>query len=49
LVTARIILRSWNPVEVLVGDAVLSEKEAQLGCMFLDVAHIVELQLQIAH
>ena len=26
----------------------LPEEEAQLGCMFLDVAHVVELQLQQA-
>ena len=48
LVAARINLRSRDPVEIHVPDGVLSEKEAQLGRMFLDVAHIVELQLQKA-
>jgi hypothetical protein len=45
---ARFILGSRDPVERLVRDAALSEKEAQLGRMFLDVAQIVELQLQKA-
>ena len=48
LVAARGTLRARDPVEVRVRDGVLSEKEAQLGRMFLDVAHIAELQLQIA-
>ncbi len=43
LVAVRVTLRSRNPVERLVRDGVLSEEEAQLGRMFLDVAHIVEL------
>ena len=30
---------SWNPVERLARDAVLSQKEAQSGRMFLHVAH----------
>jgi hypothetical protein len=47
-VAARVTLRSRDPVEVRIRDGVLSEKEAQLGRMFLDVAHIVELQLQKA-
>jgi len=42
---ARFILRSWDPVERLVRDAVPSEKEAQLGRMFLHVAHGVQLEL----
>ena len=45
---ARFLLRLPDPVERLVRDGVLSEKEAQLGRMFLDVAQIVELQLQKA-
>ena len=45
----RSILRSWDPVERLVRDAVPPEKEAQLGRMFLDVAHGVQLELYIAH
>src|SRR2546423_3801418 len=48
LVAARVTLRSRDPVEVRVRDGVLPEEEAQLGSMFLDVAHIVELQLQKA-
>jgi hypothetical protein len=44
LAAVRFTLRSRNPVERGVGDTVLSEKEAQLGRMFLDVAQIVELQ-----
>ncbi len=41
----RFILRSRDPVERLVWDAVLSEKEAQLGRMFLHVTHAVQEQL----
>jgi hypothetical protein len=48
LVAARITLRSRDPVEVRVRDGMLSEKESQLGRMFLDVAQIVEVQLQNA-
>ena len=40
---ARFILRSRDPVERLLRDGVLSEKEAQLGRMFLHVAHVVQL------
>jgi hypothetical protein len=36
---ARFLLRSSDPVKRLVRDAVLSEKEAQLGRMFLHVTH----------
>ena len=43
-----ISIRSRDPVERLVRDGMLSEKEAQLGRMFLHVAQIVELQLQKA-
>ena len=39
---ARFLLRSRDPVERLARDAVLSEKEAQLGRMFLDVAQGVQ-------
>ena len=39
---ARSILRSRDPVERLVRDGVLSEKEAQLGCVFLHVAQGVQ-------
>ena len=46
---ARFILRSWDPVERLARDAVLSEKEAQLGRMFLHVTHGVQLELPIAY
>ncbi len=42
---ARFLLRSPDPVERLAWDAVLSEKEAQLGRMFLHVAHGVQLEL----
>ena len=35
----RCMLRLRNPVECLARDAVLSEKEAQSGRMFLHVAH----------
>src|SRR5690242_4987070 len=45
----RFTLRSRDPVERLVRDAVLSEKEAQLGRMFLHVTHGVQLELSIAH
>jgi hypothetical protein len=38
----RFILRSRDPVERLVRDAVLSEKEAQLGRVFLYVTHGVQ-------
>ena len=48
LVAAGFILRSRDPGEVRVRDGVLAEEEAQLGRMFLDVAHVVELQLQVA-
>ncbi len=40
---ARFILRLPDPVERLARDTVLSQKEAQLGRMFLDVAQVVEL------
>jgi hypothetical protein len=46
---ARCILRSRDPVECLAWDAVPSEKEAQLGRMFLHVTHGVQEQLEIAH
>jgi hypothetical protein len=46
---ARFILRSPDPVERLARDIVLSQKEAQLGRMFLDVAHGVQLELEKAH
>src|SRR5260370_855285 len=46
---ARFLLRSRDPVERLARDAVLSEKEAQLGRMFLHVTHGVQLELYIAH
>jgi hypothetical protein len=42
---ARFILRPRDPVERLVRDGMLSEKEAQLGRVFLHVAHIVQLEL----
>jgi TPP-dependent pyruvate/acetoin dehydrogenase alpha subunit len=42
---ARFILRLRDPVERLARDAVLSEKEAQLGRMFLHVTHGVQLEL----
>src|SRR5579859_6894592 len=47
--TARFLLRSRDPVERLVRSAVLSQKEAQLGRMFLDVAQGVQLELEKAH
>jgi hypothetical protein len=37
------LTHSRNPVERLVRDAVLSEEEAEMGRMFLDVAQIVHL------
>ncbi len=46
---ALFILRLPNPVERLARDAVLSQKEAQLGRMFLDVAQGVQLELEKAH
>lgn len=36
-----IIVRSRNPVQCFARDAVLSEQQAQLGGMFLDVAHVI--------
>jgi hypothetical protein len=42
---ARFTLRSRDPVERLARDGVLSEKEAQLGRMFLHVTHAVQEQL----
>src|SRR5438045_2224282 len=47
-VVARFSLHSRDPVEVRGRDGVLSEEEAQLGRMFLDVAQTVELQFQVA-
>ena len=46
---ARFILRLPDPVERLARDAVLSQKEAQLGRMFLDVTQGVQLELEKAH
>src|SRR6266567_317828 len=46
---ARFILRPRDPIERLVRDGVLSEKEAQLGRMFLHVTHGVQLELEKAH
>src|SRR6266568_4913282 len=46
---ARFFLRSRDPVERLARDAVLSEKEAQLGRVFLHVAQGVQLELEKAH
>src|SRR6266478_5873845 len=46
---ARFILRLPDPVERLARDAALSQKEAQLGRMFLDVAQGVQLELEKAH
>ena len=40
---ACFLLRTLNPVERLARDGVLSEKETQLGRMFLHVAHSVQL------
>ncbi len=45
---ARFLLRPRNPVKCLVWDGVLSEKEAQLGRMFLHVTHAVQLELEKA-
>lgn len=42
LVAAGIILRASDPAIVCL-DAVLSEQEAQLGGVFLDMAHAIEL------
>src|SRR6476660_5567011 len=44
LLAARFSLHSRDPVEVCGRDGVLSEEEAQLGRVFLDVAQTVELQ-----
>ncbi len=44
LVAARVALRTSDPTGGGM-DAVLSEKYTQLGRMFLDMAHVVELQL----
>src|SRR5689334_5236894 len=44
LVAVGMVLRSRRPGVHL--DAMLAEEEAQLGGMPLDVAHVVELQLQ---
>ena len=46
---ARSILRLPDPVESLAWDTVLSQKEAQLGRMFLHVAQGVQLELEKAH
>src|SRR6266436_8818294 len=46
---ARFILRLPDPVERLARDGALSQKEAQLGRMFLDVAQGVQLELEKAH
>jgi hypothetical protein len=48
-VAARFILRSRDPVERLVRDSVLAEKEAQLGRMFLHMAHGEQLEFPKAH
>ena len=37
-----------DPIERLIRDGVLSEKQTQLSRMFLDMAQIVEVQLQKA-
>lgn len=37
------VLCSRDPVEIRVRDGVLAEKEAQLGRVFLDVTHIIDL------
>jgi hypothetical protein len=42
------VRRARDRIELGARDAVLAEKEAQLGCMLLDVTHRVEEQLQIA-
>ncbi len=46
---ARFLLRLRDPVERFVRDAVLSEKEAQLSRMLLDVAQGVQLEFEKAH
>jgi hypothetical protein len=46
---ACFILRLPDPIERLARDAVLSQKEAQLGCVLLDVAQGVHLELEKAH
>ena len=46
---AHFLLRSSDPAERFVRDAVLAEKEAQLGCVFLYVAQGVQEQFYIAH
>ncbi len=46
---ARFILRLPDPVESLARDSVLSQKEAQLGRMFLHVAQGVQLEFEKAH
>ena len=46
---ARFILRLPDPVERLARNAVLSQKETQLGRMFLDVAQGVQLEFEKAH
>src|SRR5207248_1328941 len=46
---ARFILRLPHPVEPLARDAVLSQKDPQLGRMFLDVAQGVQLEHEKAH
>lgn len=43
-----IILCACHPVERLVRDTVLPKQEAQLGDMFLDMAHAIHLQLGVA-
>src|SRR5690349_13916851 len=45
----RFLFRLPDPVERLARDAVLSQKEAQLGRMFLHVAQGVQLELEKAH
>ena len=42
LIAALFSLRSPDPVERFVRDAVLAEKEAQLGRVFLHMAHRVQ-------
>jgi hypothetical protein len=48
LVATRFLRRAWDLIEVRVRDGVLSEKEAQLSRMFLDVTRAVKSQLQKA-
>src|SRR5207248_6247148 len=45
----RFLLRLRDPVERLARNAVLSQKETQLGRVFLDVAQGVQLELEKAH